>query len=284
MITIKRKKGAIALREWEAYIECDPDLQTKKQSVLINPFTGEKNDVSKGTADYMSSGETVGFITLKRGVLIAHGIPSKKSKEIAMNLDATFINPESGSHGKALQSKKTVDRKLPKAQVSRINKEMFWATLKNIWDTYDTASQRIEALNERLSQFNGSAIKSFAGFYESERKKLNHYKVWDLIYILNDGASDDSFYNFRDTLIMHGVPKLINLVLQDPVEAAKLLVNSGDLCFEYNLQSIIEEAYKDRAGKLLAWKQQPHMKGIQLAEENIAVHYPELVSWMKSHD
>lgn len=284
MITIKRNKGVIALREWEAYIECDPDLKIKEQSVLINPFTGEKNEVTKGTADYISSGETVGFIALKQGVLIAHGVPSKKSKEVAMNLDATFINLESGSHGKAIKSKKTVNTKLPKAQVLRINKDMFWATLKNIWDTCDIASQRIDALKARLSQFNGQAIKSFAGFYESEQKKLNHYKVWDLIYILNDGASDDSFYYFRDTLIMHGAPELINLVLKDPVKAAKLLANSGDLCFEYNMQGVIEEVYKDRAGKILAWKQQPQIKGVQLAKENIAVHYPELVSWMKSHD
>ena len=182
-------------------------------------------------------------------------------------------------------SKDDLRESLPKAEKTKMDEALFWSILRDTWESSSLAAERTVALGECLRRYNTTAIRKFASLYKRSIKKLNDYRAWDFVYIMEGGCGDDSFMDFKETIVFLGHPELIDLVLERPVEAAELLstIPNVDLKEEYGLSSVIDFACLARSGKTIEWAEPGEPRGKMLDEEEIYAQYPELSQWVDKH-
>ena len=174
---------------------------------------------------------------------------------------------------------------LPKAEKTKMDEELYWSILREAWDSSSIAAKRTQTLGEKLRLYNTTAIRKFASLYKRSIKKLNDYRAWDFVYIMEGGCGDDSFIDFKDTIVFLGRPELIDLILERPVEAAELLstIPNVDLKEEYGLSSVIDFACLARSGRTIEWSGQGEPRGKMLEEKEIYAQYSELSQWVDKH-
>ena len=166
-----------------------------------------------------------------------------------------------------------------------MDEALFWSILRDSWESSSLTAERTIALGERLRRYNTTAIRKFASLYKRSIKKLNDYRAWDFVYIMEGGCGDDSFLDFKDTIVFLGRPELIEMILERPVEAAELLstIPNVDLKEEYGLSNVIDFACLARCGRTIEWAGQGEPRGKMLEEEEIYARYPELSQWVDKH-
>ena len=147
-------------------------------------------------------------------------------------------------------SKNDLRESLPKAEKTKMDEALFWSILRDTWESSSLTAERTIALGERLRRYNTTAIRKFASLYKRSIKKLNDYRAWDFVYIMEGGCGDDSFMDFKETIVFLGRPELIDLVLERPVEAVELLSTIPNVALqeEYGLSSVIDFACLARSG------------------------------------
>ena len=136
--------------------------------------------------------------------------------------------------------------------------------------------ERIEALADRLAHFNPAAIRKFDALLHDKSAEAYRSDIWALVYLLNDGCSDDDFAGFRCGLILLG-REGFEAALANPDDFASVVgvTTPGN---GLSLLNVPPLAHEMRTGKAMRRKsfKMPALKGPALEEEDFADYLPQV--------
>lgn len=91
--------------------------------------------------------------------------------------------------------------------------------------------RKCEILHDLLSKLSQQELDSFTDHFDQADAYAYSWPLWAAAYILNGGCSDDSFSDFRATLISMGQTTFEN-ALRDPETLATVRFHNGNPCYE----------------------------------------------------
>ena len=171
----------------------------------------------------------------------------------------------------------------PISDLRRMDETVFWELISHSRSGAETVDDQLTALELLLPTFKAAEIKRFGSLYSGYMRKLYHWNVWALAYAAMGGCSDDSFMDFRTWLILQGDPALIDLAIDDPVEAARRVPRDPDVQ-DGTLLALIEDSYLKRRGAPmeLPTMNTPKPRGREWPEDKLEERFPELVRHYRS--
>ena len=191
-----------------------------------------------------------------------------------------------GSHDLAKQMAEAADElregrfpTLPAvSDLRKMDEQVFWELISRARAHAETAEEQIVVLDELLRGFGAGDIKKFGSLYAKYMKKLHHWNAWALAYAARGGCSDDAFMEFRTWLILQGDPRLLDLAVKDPAQAARHVPRNPELPDE-TLIAMIDDACLARAGRTYDFPLIDHErpKGKEWPEDHLEAWYPDLV-------
>ena len=137
--------------------------------------------------------------------------------------------------------------RLKKPLPDKVDEERFWQIL----DTADTgADGATDLLNgnvvDQLQDYRATEIKRFQNLLLDKLEALNHWDLWAVAYLSQDGCSENSFEHFRAWLISRG--KDVFELAQGDVKALLSRVPKDGFVMNEGLLYAAYEAYEIRSG------------------------------------
>ena len=97
-----------------------------------------------------------------------------------------------------------------------MNNDDFWNIIDRVHaGSPDDMDAKCEALRKELRELDETELKSFIGHFDDANERAYDWKLWAAAYVIAGGCSDDSFSDFRATLISMG-RKFYESALADP--------------------------------------------------------------------
>ena len=160
--------------------------------------------------------------------------------------------------------------------------DLFWEIVEAAGANAATADEQVAAITEQLARFKAPQIKAFHKLLWQAMDAANHYDLWALAYLVQDGCSDDAFEGFRAWLILQGRAGC-NGALNDPVTFIRTVPMAANNTAESLLQAPAV-AHEWRSGKALKPARRPigKVKGEPWEEADLPNRYPELVQQIAS--
>src|ERR1041385_2471487 len=108
-------------------------------------------------------------------------------------------------------------------------------TVDKFWKIVDRVNAASEGdmdekcglLKGELEKLSAGEVASFQSHFDDAMDRAYTWPLWAAAYIMNGGCSDDSFMDFRATLISMG-QKTFEKVLADPESLADIGPEDGD--------------------------------------------------------
>jgi len=128
--------------------------------------------------------------------------------------------------------------------------DKFW----KIVDRVNAASEgdmdeKCSLLKGELEKLSVEEVASFQSHFDDAMDRAYTWPLWAAAYIMNGGCSDDSFMDFRATLISMG-QKTFEKVLADPESLADIGPEDGDEFiyegYQYAPAEVLEEIAPDQ--------------------------------------
>lgn len=159
------------------------------------------------------------------------------------------------------------------------------------WEITDSAREaadddpeaQAELVVERLLDLDPDAVTDYARHFESRLSRAYRWDVWGAAWLLLDGASDDTFENFRCWLIGQG-RRVFEGTLHDPDSLADLLADTdGEADEAEDLGYAPYDAYEQLTGQELPDlglpepAEEPEGVPLDFADDSaLAASYPRL--------
>jgi hypothetical protein len=135
--------------------------------------------------------------------------------------------------------------------------------------------RKCELLKNRLAKLNSQDLRDFISYFDSADAGAHTWPLWGAVYVMQGGCSDDSFSDFRATLISHG-RKIYEAALADPESLVDLdFEDEEDICYEgfqYVKNDIAEQKLGDVPDRDIPFPDEP--TGEKWDEENVNKLYP----------
>ncbi|MCA9313934.1 MAG: DUF4240 domain-containing protein [Planctomycetes bacterium] len=123
------------------------------------------------------------------------------------------------------------------------------------WDLVDSAhreagldvARKVAALKTRLAALSLDELREFCAIWDRTMNRAYDWKLWAAAYVIHGGCSDDSFSDFRATVISLG-RATFEAALRDPdtlLEVARAA--GGELC-EEDLNYVPSDVWGARTG------------------------------------
>ncbi len=131
-----------------------------------------------------------------------------------------------------------------------MNENEFWSIIERVINVSENdPDEKEEALMEEINKLSPEEIFEFAKLFDEKDTKAYRWDLWASAYIINGGCGDDSFMDFRASLICMG-QKIYENALKNPDSLASVEFNNPeeDLFFE-GYQYIAFTAYEDKTEK-----------------------------------
>jgi uncharacterized protein DUF4240 len=132
-----------------------------------------------------------------------------------------------------------------------------------------------QLLGRELGKLPLQEIQSFVGHFHECLDRAYSYELWGAAYIIQGGCSDDSFWDFRSSLISMG-RSTFEGALSDP-ESLVALGDDAEEVFYEGYQYVASRVAKEMGGKLT--RAHPHPKepsGHNGEESELAGMFPKL--------
>ena len=143
-----------------------------------------------------------------------------------------------------------VRKQLRKTQsrIDKMNEQSFWSALHDArYESRDDRHFR-ELLIKTLVRLSKSELFRFHELYLRFMDSADKWPLWDAIYLINGGCSDDSWFDFRDYLISRG-RTVYQRIVSDPESLIDRLDKYNQWPFgEYHFHSAAENAYRIQKG------------------------------------
>lgn len=155
--------------------------------------------------------------------------------------------------------------------------DQFWDIVEKVHRNCDgDMDRKCELLDEELRKLPVAEIKSFVDHFDDCNDRAYTWELWAAAYIIGGGCSDDSFSDFRATLISMG-RETFERTLADPESLAELDYDAEHAHYE-GYQYVSTQVYEDLTGELPI-RVKPHPKspsGTDWEEDKVAELYPKL--------
>lgn len=129
-----------------------------------------------------------------------------------------------------------------------MNENEFWSIIERaIKVSGNDPEEKEEALTNEINKLTPSEIFEFAKLFDEKDSKAYNWNLWGAAYIINGGCSDDSFMDFRASLICMG-KEIYEDAVNNPDTLANIEFNDPeeDLFFE-GYQYIAFTIYEDKS-------------------------------------
>lgn len=159
-----------------------------------------------------------------------------------------------------------------------MNTDEFW----QIIDTVHAASggdmdQKCELLRQRLSELEPQDLRDFIDHFDAADAAAYSWPLWGAAYVMHGGCSDDSFSDFRATLISHG-RSTYERALADPESLSELeFEDEEEICYEgfqYVKNDVAEEKLGELPKRTVQFPELP--SGEEWDEDSLDQRYPKL--------
>lgn len=125
----------------------------------------------------------------------------------------------------------------------------FWEIIEKVHQqSGGDMDQKCELLRERLMELDPEGIRSFRAHFDEADRRAYDWGLWGAAYVINGGCGDDSFTDFRSTLISHG-RGIFERALANPDSLADLEMAEEDACYE-GYEYVIMDAEKATLGEV----------------------------------
>lgn len=132
-----------------------------------------------------------------------------------------------------------------KPQKRNIDETVFWELVDQL-QAFESVEEKSIQLVTLLESFSAADIKRFQKLLVEKMQLANHFDIWALAYLAQDGCSDDAFESFRAWLILQG-----NSRFQSTVENINLVSDAIPAGLETAADQLLwcaAIAYENRSG------------------------------------
>ena len=136
---------------------------------------------------------------------------------------------------------------------------------------------KCELLDKTLRQLSLDEVRSFEEQFTEHLYRAYVWELWAAAYIIGHGCSDDSFWDFRSTLISHG-QAVFEKALADPESLADIGYAAQSAHYE-GYQYVPSKVYRDMSGGERVPRLRSHPNkpsGQDWDEAKVAELYPKL--------
>jgi hypothetical protein len=154
----------------------------------------------------------------------------------------------------------------------------FWQIIDSVHsESEGNMDRKCELLKNRLERLNELDLRDFINHFNSADAGAYTWPLWGAAFVMHGGCSDDSFSDFRATLISHG-RKIYEAALADPESLVNLdLEDVDDICYEgfqYVKTGVAVEKLGEIPNRDTPFPDEP--SGKEWDEENVINLYPRL--------
>ncbi|HZF15031.1 MAG TPA: DUF4240 domain-containing protein [Steroidobacteraceae bacterium] len=153
----------------------------------------------------------------------------------------------------------------------------FWAII----DSANAASggdmdRKCSLLEKALTPLGTEEIGSFIDHFDACMDAAYTWGLWGAAYVIHGGCSDDSFMDFRSTLISHG-RMVFEAALKDPESLADVGLDPEDAVYE-GYGYIAPSLYQKRSGtpRTRSGAHPKEPSGVEWNEEDLPTLFPRL--------
>jgi hypothetical protein len=153
---------------------------------------------------------------------------------------------------------------------------------ENFWEIVDRANdisggnmdRKCDALRQRISALSKDAALEFARLFDVMMDKAYHLPLWGAAYVINGGCGDDSFMDFRASLISRG-RQAFERALSDPDRLADEDFSQANWFYE-GYQYAVTDGVKAAAGKRPQRQMPTRPSRVEWAEDEVYALFPKL--------
>jgi len=154
----------------------------------------------------------------------------------------------------------------------------FWGVVQRAHDAAsDDMDRKCEALKAEIAKLSATDARDFAALFDAMMDKAYSYELWGAAYVIHGGCGDDTFSDFRSSLISRGrvcfegaIADPDSLADDDPDE---------ETWFYEGYQYAVTEGVKAVAGSRARHSPHPDRPtGQDWREEDLPVRFPRLAA------
>ena len=154
----------------------------------------------------------------------------------------------------------------------------FWHILDAVHsESCGNMDRKCELLKARLAALEPQSLTDFIGHFDAVDAAAYTWPLWGAAYVMHGGCSDDSFSDFRATLISHG-QATYERALADPESLVELQFDSEeDICYEgfqYVASEVAEAKLREIPKSTVTFPDEPI--GEEWDEDSLTKRYPKL--------
>ena len=158
-----------------------------------------------------------------------------------------------------------------------MNKESFWKIINKVHlESKGDMDAKCELLTSTLSSLDNKELIEFSEIFDELDRESYSWELWAAAYILNGGCSDDSFTDFRSTLISMGENIYLSAIA-NPASLSTVEFYENDCCYEgyaYAINDALEEKLGELPKSKIPFPESP--SGKEWEEDKVESLYPEL--------
>jgi len=155
----------------------------------------------------------------------------------------------------------------------------FWGVVQRAHDAApDDMDRKCEALKAELAKLPAADASDFAVLFDAMMDKAYSYELWGAAYVIRGGCGDDTFSDFRSSLISRG-RTCFERAMADPDSLAADDLDE-DTWFYEGYQYAVTEGVTAVAGSRPA-RRSPHPdrpSGQDWSDEDLPVRFPRLAA------
>ncbi len=158
-----------------------------------------------------------------------------------------------------------------------MNENAFWEIIDKAHEaSKGDMDEKCAQLKSALHGLSDDDLRAFSEQYDRMDHKAYTWPLWAAAYILNGGCSDDSFMDFRDTLISMG-SRVFSEAVEDPSSLSSVSFWEDDPCIEgyrYAINDVLEERLGELPPRRVPLPENP--SGEEWDEDTVESLYPQL--------
>ena len=159
-----------------------------------------------------------------------------------------------------------------------MSEEDFWAIVSAAHQEAPVSMEfKCENLGRSLGELSDLDLTAFAGHFDQAKARSYTWPLWGAAYVMDDGCSDDSFDDFRSSLISYGRERF-EAALHDPDSLAEVLPDEAESLFYEGYQYVVAKEFERRGGSMPPSAAVPdEPSGEQWDEDTVEALYPRIV-------
>ena len=159
-----------------------------------------------------------------------------------------------------------------------MNTDQFWQIIDSVHGkSSGDMDRKCELLKEELSRLESNELCDFINHFDSADAAAYTWPLWGAAYVMHGGCSDDSFSDFRATLISQG-REVYERALNDPESLVELdFDDEEDVCYEgfqYVKNDVAEEKLGEIPKRKASFPDDP--TGLEWDEDSLEQLFPKL--------